>query len=140
MTLGDFTIVGGMSANYIASWNGSSWSPLGSGMNGPVDALMVYNDNLLVGGEFTSAGGKVSTYIAQWTPAFDFICGDLNDDDALNIIDIIFLINYRYKDGSAPIPQASADVNNDELLNILDIVYLINYKYKEGPEPNCPQY
>ena len=30
---GRFTTAGGVSANYIASWNGSAWSPLGSGMN-----------------------------------------------------------------------------------------------------------
>jgi hypothetical protein len=31
---GDFTTAGGSAANYIAQWNGSSWSALGSGMNG----------------------------------------------------------------------------------------------------------
>ena len=31
---GDFTTAGGSAANYIAKWNGSSWSALGSGMNG----------------------------------------------------------------------------------------------------------
>ena len=30
---GDFTTAGGDTANYIAQWNGSSWSALGSGMN-----------------------------------------------------------------------------------------------------------
>ncbi len=30
---GDFTTAGGSAANYIAQWNGSSWSALGSGMN-----------------------------------------------------------------------------------------------------------
>ena len=30
---GDFTTAGGNAANYIAQWNGSSWSALGSGMN-----------------------------------------------------------------------------------------------------------
>ena len=30
---GYFTTAGGTSANYIASWDGTAWSPLGSGMN-----------------------------------------------------------------------------------------------------------
>ena len=30
---------GGVAANHIASWNGSTWSPLGSGMNAQVLAL-----------------------------------------------------------------------------------------------------
>ena len=31
---GSFTVAGGVIANGIAKWNGSSWSALGSGMNG----------------------------------------------------------------------------------------------------------
>ena len=30
---GDFTTAGGVSANYIAKWDGSAWSALGSGMS-----------------------------------------------------------------------------------------------------------
>ena len=30
---GNFTTAGGVTANYIAKWNGTSWSALGSGMN-----------------------------------------------------------------------------------------------------------
>jgi len=68
---------------------------------------------------------------------FHFVCGDLNDDSLVNIVDIIKLINYKYKEGSAPVPLKSADVNHDGVVNLLDIVFLINYKYKEGPEPDC---
>jgi len=67
-----------------------------------------------------------------------YICGDVDGDELVNILDIVYLINYKYKEGPAPDPLESADVNSDELVNILDIVYLINYKYKEGPEPVCP--
>ena len=31
---GQFTMAGGLNANYIAKWDGSSWSTLGGGMNG----------------------------------------------------------------------------------------------------------
>src|SRR6185369_9526458 len=30
---GDFTLVGDVVAHYVAKWNGSSWSPLGSGLS-----------------------------------------------------------------------------------------------------------
>ena len=30
---GDFTVIGTVVANYIAKWNGSAWSALGSGMD-----------------------------------------------------------------------------------------------------------
>jgi len=68
----------------------------------------------------------------------DHTCGDFNDDEVINILDIVFLINYVYKSGTAPEPLTSADVNSDEDINILDIVYLISYVYKNGPEPDCP--
>ncbi|MCP4633301.1 MAG: hypothetical protein GY855_10280, partial [candidate division Zixibacteria bacterium] len=65
----------------------------------------------------------------------DFLCGDLNGDGKIDILDIVFLINFKYKGGLEPDPQYSADVNSDTNIDILDIVYLINYKYKGGPEP-----
>ncbi len=68
-----------------------------------------------------------------------YTCGDVNDDDEIDILDIVFLINHKYKEGPAPIFVNSGDVNSDLTIDILDIVYLINYKYKSGPSPNCPE-
>ncbi|MCP4632406.1 MAG: hypothetical protein GY855_05730 [candidate division Zixibacteria bacterium] len=70
--------------------------------------------------------------------ACDFVCGDLNDDTNIDILDIVFLINYKYKGGTAPDPLESADVNHDTNIDILDIVHLINFKYKGGAAPDCP--
>ena len=55
---------GGVAVN-IAKWNGSDWSPLGSGINNPVYALAVSGSDLYAGGSFTTAGGKVSAYLAR---------------------------------------------------------------------------
>src|SRR4030095_271250 len=38
----------------------------GSGVDGTVSALTVYNDNLIAGGDFTTAGGNPASNIAQW--------------------------------------------------------------------------
>jgi hypothetical protein len=54
--------------NYVAKWNGSSWTALGSGLNGSVGALAVLGSDVYAGGAFTTAGGKVSAYIAKWAP------------------------------------------------------------------------
>ncbi len=75
------------------------------------------------------------TYVA-------FICGDVNRDLTINLIDILYLIDYKYGSppGSAPNPMESGDVNADGNVNLIDILYMIDYKYgtPPGPEPNCP--
>ena len=58
-------------ANYIAQWNGSSWSALGSGRwahrtDHPCVCAGGVGSNLYAGGEFTTAGGIAANYIAQW--------------------------------------------------------------------------
>jgi hypothetical protein len=62
---GWFTVAGGVSANYIARWNGSTWSAMGSGLDGEVNALAVSGNTLYAGGVFTTAGGKVSASVAE---------------------------------------------------------------------------
>jgi len=62
-------------------------------------------------------------------------CGDCNSDDGINILDVVFLINFIYKGGTAPNPLSLGRIDGDELINILDVIYLINYIYKDGPDP-----
>ena len=62
-----FTQAGGADAYYVAMWDGSSWSPLGSGMDEPVIALAIGPGNVLyAGGDFTLAGGVSANNVAKW--------------------------------------------------------------------------
>ena len=68
---GSFTIAGGVAANNIARWNGSSWSPIGSGLNPGVNASVAAlaalpSGELIVGGDFTTADGLLVQHIARW--------------------------------------------------------------------------
>jgi hypothetical protein len=67
---GRFTVAGGVSANCIARWDGTSWSALGSGMNcvSPAASCLsvLPNGDLVAGGRFTSAGGVSANGIARW--------------------------------------------------------------------------
>jgi len=63
---GRFRTAGGLPANGIAKWDGSSWSPLGSGLNGAVFAIATGGSNVYVGGPFSTAGGVPTNSIAKW--------------------------------------------------------------------------
>jgi hypothetical protein len=60
-------------ANFIAKWNGSVWSALGSGFNERVHALTVFDAGtgpaLYAGGQFSTAGGVPAVSIAKWNGA-----------------------------------------------------------------------
>ncbi|MGH2544284.1 MAG: hypothetical protein ACRDIB_15935, partial [Ardenticatenaceae bacterium] len=73
---GRFTHAGATMVNYIARWDGTSWSKVGGGVSGGndywrgVSALAIAPDGILyVGGHFTSAGPILANNIAQWDGA-----------------------------------------------------------------------
>jgi hypothetical protein len=69
--------------------------------------------------------------------ACQWVCGDANSDQAVNILDVTYIINYLYKNGPAPAPEISADADGSGTVNILDVTHIINYLYKNGPDPIC---
>jgi hypothetical protein len=66
-----------------------------------------------------------------------YITGDANADGVINSADVVYLINYLFKGGPAPVPLVAGDVNCDGIINSADVVYLINYLFKGGPPPEC---
>jgi len=69
---GNFTLAGGVSANYVARFNTqtNTWSTLGTGsqngVNDDVNALAVVGNEVVVGGNFTLAGGVSANYVARF--------------------------------------------------------------------------
>lgn len=65
--------------NYIAKWNGLSWSDVGGGVlglngsNGQIYDMIIHDNKLYVAGVFSSAGGIPSQYISVWDG--NFWCG-----------------------------------------------------------------
>jgi len=64
-------------------------------------------------------------------------CGNIDRRAGINILDIVLLINYIFKDGPAPDVPDLANVDGNTPINDLDVVYLINFIYKDGPDPAC---
>jgi hypothetical protein len=68
---GRFTFAGGVSANCIARWDGTSWSPLGIGMDSGINAAIAAlarrpDGDIIAAGFFGTAGGVPASHIAQW--------------------------------------------------------------------------
>jgi RHS repeat-associated protein len=70
---GTFTSAGGVAVANIASWDGTNWAAVGSGLPGTVYALGVWNGALYAGGAFTTSGSTHFNHIAKlsgtsWVP------------------------------------------------------------------------
>jgi outer membrane protein assembly factor BamB/6-phosphogluconolactonase (cycloisomerase 2 family) len=63
--------------------------------------------------------------------------GDCNGDRVIDISDVVFLINFLFINGPAPVPLPVGDVNCDGVVDVSDVVYLINYLFINGPAPCC---
>lgn len=63
---GNFGSCGSMSANNLGKWNGTSWSNIGTGMDGSVFSLAVYQNILYIAGSFSSAAGTPVNNIAEY--------------------------------------------------------------------------
>ena len=68
----------------------------------------------------------------------EYICGDANDDEVVDISDAVFIINYAFAGGQAPDPIESGDCNCDASVDISDAVYVINYAFSGGSAPCDP--
>ena len=53
---GSVSSAGGVYSPCIVGWDGKAFRPLGSGLNGEVTAMTVWNGRLVAGGDFTATG------------------------------------------------------------------------------------
>lgn len=92
---------GGIASGRIARWDGSAWSPLGTGVVAPsigatqVSALFVstlpYLPGVMVGGVFAAADGRPSFGIGQWRPStIAPVCSSLPEPAASGYVGAAF--------------------------------------------------
>lgn len=65
--------------------------------------------------------------------------GNANCNDAVDVGDAVYLVNYIFQGGAAPLIANWADPNADCTINVGDIVFLIAYIFNMGsaPQPGC---
>jgi len=66
---GNFNTAGSIGSNFIAKWDGNSWSSLSQGTTAIVTALSYdsFSTSVYVGGQFTNIGGSYYGYVARWS-------------------------------------------------------------------------
>jgi hypothetical protein len=67
-----------------------------------------------------------------------FIRGDSNHDQSINISDPVDTLNFLFAGSEAPPCRDAADANDDNQINIADAVYSLNFQFLGGDPPPPP--
>ncbi len=117
------------------------WQVLSSGGTEGSSTLFKLNGTLcqIAIGEGTTTNFKLSA--GFWQNFGTGSCcdkpGDANNNGAVQITDVSFVINFLYKHGPTPPCRSEADANGNNAIQITDVSYIINFLYKHGPTPIC---
>lgn len=65
------------------------------------------------------------------------MCGDVNADEEVTIVDVVYMINWLFNSGHDLCPEMMGEANPVRGVSISDVVYLINFVFNSGPEPKC---
>ena len=118
-----------------------SWISVNSNGSGQVP----YNESITMGLELDSEGLDYNEYksflVVESSSAEQnmvipidllisdtgMMLGDINQDGAIDVVDIVRLINIILGQTPSPMEAYLADLNSDEIINIQDIVLLVNW-------------
>ncbi len=119
-----------------------NWDVIASG-GGPMSSTNFVLDGTLgqpIAGESSSPNFALNAGYWQNFAAADFICGDVDGSNQIDITDAVFLVNYIFASGAAPDPLERGDVDCSNQIDITDAVYLVNYIFASGAAPcaACP--
>jgi len=67
----------------------------------------------------------------------DLTCGDINDNQQLDVGDAVVVLAYLFKSQPLPTGPERADVNCDGSIDVADAVVIINAVFYDGVELNC---
>ncbi len=94
-------------------------------------------------GSFTFTANVDDDYSNFWDEATfvlhvehtPLIPGDIDVSGSVDIADLIYIVDYSFTGGPAPLLPNLADVDGSCGIDIADIVHLVDYMFVEGPPP-----
>lgn len=69
----------------------------------------------------------------------DYISGDVNNDDLINVTDAIGIVNYILQQTPSVFVEGAADVNQDGIINVTDAISVVNKILKVEADLNSRQ-
>jgi len=100
-----------------------------------------FTDSLPSGSHYWKVKAKDIWGMVRWSNQtwnfYSFLCGDVNNDENIDLSDVIYLTNFYLKgEDPPPDPVCRANVNGDNVIDLSDVIYLTNYILKGGPSPH----
>jgi hypothetical protein len=128
------------------SMPGDSIQPDTLGDTPPEDYNIVTTGRVIPAGSFPPSDTYEVAYALLVSDEFEIdkmngtvdmiICGNANRDPAVTIADVVYIVNYLFKNGKEPWLYAS-DADGSGVVTIADAVYLVSYLFKGGKAPQC---
>lgn len=104
---------------------GAEWEEWGYSVRQTLDS------GYIAAGYSTSFDGREpDIYLIKVAP---YAGGDANQDGAVDIIDVVYLVNYLFRHGPAPGSVEAGDANCDRVIDIADVIYLAKWVLKRKP-------
>jgi len=95
--------------------------------------MKIYNEVILKWNEETDSFDTLYEDSFEYNGLLDLangVCGDVNGDGSVDVLDIVLLMEYIISEGTLPLTGealACANVNGDGIVDILDVVAMISY-------------
>ena len=86
---------------------------------------------------FEETVGTVTARVMPSSTAAAFVRGDTNRDGSVNVVDVIRLLDFLFREGTAPCVKA-LDVDDDGDVRLPDAVVALNFLFRDGPPPPPP--